>query len=83
MRKRIRLALLACFLGFGSGQSQEILAPPTPAAGQPGANQPQQNLDDLVRLFGDGWTLEVAGREVHHTPWAAAQPFTWVKLRRR
>jgi SAM-dependent methyltransferase len=41
------------------------------------------SADDLVRLFGDGWTLEVAGREVHHTPWAAAQPFTWVKLRRR
>lgn len=50
MRRRIRLALLACFLGLGRGQSQEILAPPTPAAGQPGANQTQQNLDDLVRL---------------------------------
>lgn len=51
MRRRLRLALLACSLGLGHAQAQEILGTPSRATGPRAAdNRPEQNLDDLVRL---------------------------------
>ena len=41
------------------------------------------SADALADHFGEhGFSLEHSEREVHTTPWAADQPFTWVRLRR-
>ena len=37
----------------------------------------------LVEVFGDDFEVLHTERVVHTTPWGAAQPFTWVVLRRR
>lgn len=36
----------------------------------------------LAALFAESFAVENAEREVHHTPWGAEQPFTWLVLRR-
>lgn len=41
------------------------------------------DADSLAAIFGGGFTLEHAEREMHTTPGGAVQPFTWVVLRRR
>ena len=34
-------------------------------------------------LAGDAFDVVASERHVHHTPWDAEQPFTWLVLRRR
>lgn len=38
--------------------------------------------DDLVALFGDGFSVADCFREMHRTPWGSEQPFNWIVLRR-
>lgn len=40
------------------------------------------SADELATLFAPAFVLERAERVEHTTPWGAAQPFTWVVLRR-
>ena len=41
------------------------------------------SAEGLTALFaGHGFALDCTEREVHTTPWGAAQPFIWVRLRR-
>ena len=49
------------------------------------SNLPTQghDADELTSMFAEGFALEQAQREEHHTPHGAVQPFTWVVLRRR
>ena len=42
----------------------------------------QYSADDLVRLVGPDYVLHVERRDVHLTPRAVRQPFTWVALER-
>jgi hypothetical protein len=46
---------------------------------------PTQRYDTigLSQVFGDHFALTHHEREVHVTPWAAEQPFTWAVLERR
>ena len=37
---------------------------------------------DLAHALGDGFTVVADAREIHVTPNGAAQPFTWLALRR-
>ena len=52
---------------------------PTSCSGLPACGH---DADDLADLFSAGFTLETSEREMHRTPTAAVQPFTWVVLRR-
>jgi predicted GNAT superfamily acetyltransferase len=36
--------------------------------------------DDLVALFGDGFSVADRFREMHRTPWGSEQPFNWIVL---
>ena len=46
---------------------------------------PTQRYDahDLSEVFRDHFALTHDEREVHVTPWAAEQPFTWAVFERR
>ena len=53
---------------------------PTVCSGLPTS---RHDADSLALLFAADFALVSSEREEHLTPWGAAQPFTWVTLRRR
>lgn len=43
----------------------------------------RHSVADLADFLGADHTVVATRTEVHHTPWGAAQPFSWVAARRR
>ena len=41
------------------------------------------DIDELEAAFAGPFEVVHTEREVHRTPWGAAQPFTWAVFRRR
>lgn len=78
-RSYVRTASRTIAPGGGLVLGTFALDGPEQCSGLPTA---RYDADGLAAVFGDGFVLEHAETEVHHTPWGSDQAFTLVVLRR-